>query len=241
MVWFFVFIVILLIAVKRQRDKKAAAQSAAYAATARNEPGYFKRLGRAILGATIAFMFFVLLVGGISEKEPTDSPTDSTPRVTDTAKGTNTPKPTATSAPDFDAMHAEAAVRALAEYYENPSITFDSVMELDGLVNVQARITNEIWDERMAVQRVCQYVLRIAQHAFENSAVDSLVFYFDSELRDMYGNLDTSRVCNINISRATAEKINYDWMIDRVYISTKEVLAVFDDYTVHPSLSNGLN
>lgn len=237
-----VILLIIVAACRRQRKKKAARQYEYYEKASKHV-GISQAVKRALIFVAIVIVLGMFFSSGKTKDAdvPGYSSATSTPRVTSAPKPTATPEPTATPVPDYAGMTAEKAVQTLAEYYSNPTIAFESVMEINGLVNVQAKITNNIWNEKMAVQGICQYVLNIAEHAFDHSAINSLVFYFDAELRDTYGNLNTSRVVNINIGRTTAEKINYEWMLDRVYVSTKEVLTAFDDYNVHASLIDGLN
>lgn len=204
----------------------------------RENGGMIYRPGGIVLGCCIVVLVVMGLYRGINSSDERELSAGVTARPTATAVSE---KPTDTPMPEFAKMPPEDAVSDLARYYSNVSVQFDSVMEYDGLVNVQSTITSNILNERMAVQRMCQYVLHIAEHAFESPDIDSLVFYFDAEVSDKYGNINTRRVADINISRATAQKINYKWMINRTYVSTKDVLAVFDDYSIQPSLSNGLD
>ncbi len=169
----------------------------------------------------------------------TPQPT-ATPTPTPTPKPTNTPEPTSTPVPDLSAMSAEEAVQGLAEHAQNVSIKLDYVMEIEGLVNVGAIITEMVWDEEMAVERICEYVLDISKYAFANPDIDSLVFYFDTELSDDDGTSSLARVAQVNISRKTAESLDYKQATLCVYRSTREALNLFDDTYIYPALYSGV-
>lgn len=169
------------------------------------------------------------------DSEAANTPT-AKPRKTAAANPTATP----TAEPDYAAMTAEAAVLAIAQQHESAQIELDYVMELEGLVNLSAVVTDKNWTTKLAMQNLCGFALDVAKDAFVNPGVNSLVFYFDAPLQDEYGNTGLRRVVNITISRETAEKLNYPRLSNRLVLSTLDFLNLTDSYTVHQAFQEGV-
>lgn len=155
---------------------------------------------------------------------------------------TTAPEPTSavTSAEALAAMSAEEAVQTVAKECENAVMTYSKTLVIDGDQIILYANIGDAWDEADAVLSACRYALKIMERVFVNPGIKNLHIYFNTNLRDPYGNVSSDEVMYMNISRDTAGKINYEWMNTEVYRSTKSFLQILDQYTVHPALLEGV-
>lgn len=174
-----------------------------------------------------------------------DEGVSSTPRITATSKPTRTPKPTATPkptptpVPDFSSMSPESAASELAKYFAGKALDHKSTDVIEGGVCLEMMMKPFV-TEKYAVVDCCKFALNVSEHLFKNQSVKSLVIYYDSEGRDAYGNETTVREMEILLYASTAKKINYDYMRDSLWTSTKRFLSITDRYYVHHDLSKGV-
>jgi hypothetical protein len=82
--------------------------------------------------------------------------------------------------------------------------------------------------------------MNIARSLFTNNNAQTLVINFDTPGRDIYGNEITVRAMEIFITRDTAKKINYDYMLQNLVTSTYTFLRATDRHYVHSDLKNGV-
>lgn len=195
-----------------------------------------------LAGISAAFFLLALAIGSNISK---DEGVSATSRITSTAKQTRTPKPTATPkptptpVPDFAVMSPEAAASELAKYFAGTALDHKRTDVIEGGVCLEMKMKPFV-TEKYAVVDCCKFALNVSESLFKNPNVKSLVIYYDSDGRDAYGNETTVRAMEILLYAATAKKINYDYMRDSLWTSTKRFLTITDRYYVHPDLSNGV-
>lgn len=189
-------------------------------------------------------IFFLILIA-ISVFSSNKSNDDPAPRATNTvkavktAKPTKTPKPTATPEPDFSGMALEKAVAEIANYHCDDDFDCTNTFIIDGGVSIDVKVDTFLTQKTM-VRDCCRLYMEIAKSLFTNKGAISLIINFDTPGRDKYGNEKLVRAMEIFINRETAEKINFDYMIDNLYSSTADFLNITDRYFVHNDLKNGV-
>lgn len=189
-------------------------------------------------------IFFLILIA-ISIFSPNKSNDDPTPRATNTvkaaktAKPTKTPKPTATPEPAYSGMSLEQAVDAIVKYHCDDDFDCTNTFIIDGGVSIDVKVDTFLTQKTM-VRDCCRLYMKIAKSLFANKDAVSLIINFDTPGRDKYGNETIVRAMEIFVNRETAEKINFDYMIDNLYSSTEAFLRMTDRYYVHNDLKNGI-
>lgn len=167
--------------------------------------------------------------------QPTKTPI---PTATPTPKPTKTPKPTATPVPDFSAMNVLDAAKSIVAYYcDDMEIT--SIEKTNNYITIILH-TDSFLTNKMFVRSCCGAMLNVSENLFENKDFDELNMKFTTGGRDQYGNEKIVTAVTIRLTRDTASKINYDYMITNLGTTTKGFLQITDSYFVHPDLNSGV-
>lgn len=170
---------------------------------------------------------------------PTNTPKPTkTPKPTRTPRPTKTPEPTPTATPDFASMEPVAAAEQLAVYFCD-GMTVRSVKQTTDYITVDI-FTESYASARSFVRDCCSTTLHVAEHVFASYGFDRLVMKFATNGRDKYGNPAEVTVVTITLYRDTAQKINYSYMLDNLYITTERFLQITDSYFIHPDVTNGV-
>lgn len=94
--------------------------------------------------------------------------------------------------------------------------------------------TRYYYDNRVTRTSVASMVLRLSKILFENTDIKEFRAAYNADLRDAdTGSLDSLRVMSIRISRNTFEKLDYEWMIDRVKTYPDDFFEGADFHSLH--------
>ncbi len=76
---------------------------------------------------------------------------------------------------------------------------------------------------------------------FSNPHISNVYYWHDAEFTDVYGNEDASKAIVFEMSRETANKMNWDNFVDEVmYRDYKNLFQVVDYYYLHPAIQKGI-
>jgi nucleosome binding factor SPN SPT16 subunit len=141
--------------------------------------------------------------------------------------------------PNFLGMPLEQSATALVQYYCKDNFVCTDTTIINGGVSIDIKVET-FFTERALVRDCCRIYMNIARSLFTNNNAQTLVINFDTPGRDIYGNEITVRAMEIFITRDTAKKINYDYMLQNLVTSTYTFLRATDRHYVHSDLKNGV-
>lgn len=199
--------------------------------------------GSIFLSVAVAFLVFCVLVTGSKDKGNDDAAQTAklAAKATATATVKATDAPTATPVPTVDPASMPA------QNY----VAYCTSTQLDGLVYelvgvsredeyyaIDLNVGTDYGSSRSFVSSLCVIALNIGQDVFVREDIDQIRLSCFADLRDQYGNLKNLRVFNIFLKRDTFQKINVDYMRQKVLTDPDALLKIADGHSIYSAFSD---
>jgi hypothetical protein len=153
-------------------------------------------------------------------------------RPTATKRPTATPKPTATTKPDYSSMKIADAARAICEAASDGVCLLRSIEIDPDVVIIDAEFGRSYNTQSRLIGSV-RYTIRIAQEIFKHKDAPMIYLRFHENGRDNYGNQVDMTTITIRLKKATAAKMDLDYMLDSAARTQKLFLDVVDGYSLY--------
>jgi hypothetical protein len=110
-----------------------------------------------------------------------------------------------------------------AEFFENDAPKDD----VDITVNIGL-----CWDEDDIVRTACDYAVKTMQKIWDIKSVQTIFFFFTTEMTDQYGNKTNEQIITLKVTREGTAPVNYDNFIEMVHNDYNSLLQICDSATI---------
>lgn len=93
-----------------------------------------------------------------------------------------------------------------------------------------------VWDEKHMVKMACRTTTAVAEALFTNAKISTVRVLFLNDFTDSYGKTNEEKAVQIDMSRETANKINWSKFKELVLDDYMNLLNVADSSYIHPAI-----
>lgn len=140
--------------------------------------------------------------------------------------------PTATPKPDYAAMDIEVAAKAVAEAANSNTCTVRSIEIDPEVIFIDVDFGRSYYAESLLIGAV-RYAIDVARDIFAHDKAPMIYLRYHEAGRDKYGNAVDMTTITIRLAKATAAKMDLDWMYDSAARTQKLFLDACDGYSLH--------
>ena len=133
---------------------------------------------------------------------------------------------------EIDPELAEIATEFLdADVTTLTSAIFDELDAPKDDVDITVNI-GMCWDEDDIVRTACDYAVQTMQKVWNIPSVNTIFFFFTTEMTDQYGNKTNEGIITLKVTREGTAPINYDNFIEMVHKDYNTLLQICDSVNI---------